>query len=101
MAEYLAIASQLPQLLFEKKCDDDLTDRLNYRYTVAILLVFCVIVISRQSGSEVFLLSVSLKQIFLKINKFFIQIKRVILIVGYRHILLVSLTHISINKYVK
>jgi hypothetical protein len=55
MAEYLAIASQIPQLIFENRCDDDLTDRLNYRYTVAILLVFCVIVLSRQSGSEVYL----------------------------------------------
>ena len=36
------------------KSDDDFSDRLNYRYTVAILIFFSLILTTRQSlGSEV------------------------------------------------
>ena len=51
--DVLVIASRVPQILASTKCDDDFSDRLNYRYTVALLLLFSIIVISRQYGSAV------------------------------------------------
>ncbi len=34
--------------IFSHRNDDDFADRLNYRYTVAILIVFAIIVTNRQ-----------------------------------------------------
>jgi hypothetical protein len=47
------IASRVPQVLISTKNDDDFSDRLNYRYTVALLLLFSVVVVTRQYGSAV------------------------------------------------
>lgn len=35
------------------KADDDFSDRLNYRYTVALLILSALILSTRQYGSEV------------------------------------------------
>ena len=51
--DVLFIASRVPQVLISSKNDDDFSDRLNYRYTVALLLLFSVVVVTRQYGNAV------------------------------------------------
>ena len=51
--DVLFIASRVPQVLVSGKNDDDFSDRLNYRYTVALLLLFSVVVVTKQYGSAV------------------------------------------------
>jgi hypothetical protein len=51
--DVLALANRLPSIIFGSKSDDDFSDRLNYRYTVALLVIFSVIITTRQFGSEV------------------------------------------------
>lgn len=46
--DVVAIASRVPALIFSSKSDDDFSDRLNYRYTVALLVLFAVVVGTRQ-----------------------------------------------------
>ncbi len=51
--DVVALASRIPNIIFGSKSDDDFSDRLNYRYTVAILILFSIIITTRQFGSEV------------------------------------------------
>jgi|LakMenEpi03Aug12_release.lakeMendotaPanAssembly.Ray.scaffolds.fasta_scaffold6514009_1 hypothetical protein len=51
--DVIALANRIPTMIFGSKSDDDLSDRVNYRYTVALLLLFAVIITTRQFGSEV------------------------------------------------
>ena len=51
--DILKISSRLNQNVFGEKTDDDFSDRLNYRYTVALLVFFSVILTTRQYSSEV------------------------------------------------
>lgn len=51
--DVISLASRLQSSVFGSKSDDDFSDRLNYRYTVAVLLLFTIIVTTRQYGSEV------------------------------------------------
>ena len=43
----------LPSLIFTTPSDDDISDRLNYMYTVVLLLVFAIILTTRSYGQEV------------------------------------------------
>jgi len=43
-----ALIRRLPEIITYRKADDDLFDRLNYSHTVAILIVFAIIVTNRQ-----------------------------------------------------
>ena len=51
--DVLGLTTKLPILLFGSNSDDDFSDRLNYRYTVALLLLFAVILTTRQYASDV------------------------------------------------
>lgn len=51
--DVLGLASRIPTMVFGAKSDDDFSDRLNYRYTVALLIFFSIILTTRQYGSEV------------------------------------------------
>ena len=51
--DVVKLSSSLTQNVFGAKTDDDFSDRLNYRYTVAVLLLFSVILTTRQYSSEV------------------------------------------------
>ena len=43
--DILALASRLPLLIFgPERNDNDFADRLNHKYTVAILVIFAIIV---------------------------------------------------------
>lgn len=53
--EVISIANRVQALLFQPNLDDDFADRLNYRYTAAILVLFATIVFTRQFGAEVLL----------------------------------------------
>lgn len=55
------------QNVFLIRNDDDLADRLNYRYTVAILIAFAVIVTNRQFSETGFFL---FNQFFFLSNRF-------------------------------
>ena len=46
--DILFIIRRLPEIVSYNKFDDDLFDRLNYSHTVAILLVFAIVVTNRQ-----------------------------------------------------
>ena len=52
--DVIALANRIPSMIFGSNSDDDFSDRLNYRYTVALLLLFAVIITTRQFGSEVY-----------------------------------------------
>jgi hypothetical protein len=58
------IANHLGRLI-NSKSDDDLSDRLNYRYTPALLVLFSVVIITRQFGSGVGSCLIFIKQITL------------------------------------
>ena len=47
------LSSMVSSTLFETKSDDDFSDRLNYKYTVGVLILFSIIITTRQYGSEV------------------------------------------------
>ena len=51
--DVLTLANRLPSVIFGSSSDDDFSDRLNYRYTVAILVLFSIILTSRLYSSEV------------------------------------------------
>lgn len=57
--DVLKIANRLPNLVFDTKSDDDFSDRLNYKYTVALLVLFSIILTTRQYGSEVDMITVN------------------------------------------
>ncbi|CAF3819628.1 unnamed protein product [Rotaria magnacalcarata] len=46
--DLLGLIRRLPEIIAYNKFDDDLSDRLNYSHTVAILIVFAIIVTNRQ-----------------------------------------------------
>ncbi|CAF3749702.1 unnamed protein product [Rotaria socialis] len=46
--DLLGLIRRLPEIVVYNKFDDDLCDRLNYSHTVAILIVFAIIVTNRQ-----------------------------------------------------
>ncbi|CAF1243111.1 unnamed protein product [Adineta steineri] len=46
--DILCLIRRLPEIVAYNKFDDDLFDRLNYSHTVAILIVFAIIVTNRQ-----------------------------------------------------
>ena len=51
--DILALASRLPLLIFgPERNDNDFADRLNHKYTVAILVIFAIIVTNRQFGQK-------------------------------------------------
>ena len=51
--DVLTIANRLTTSVFGTKSDDDFSDRLNYRYTVGLLILFSIIISGRLYGSEV------------------------------------------------
>ncbi len=51
--DVLALVNRLSTSIFGGKSDDDFSDRLNYRYTVGLLILFSIILTTRQFGSEV------------------------------------------------
>ncbi len=51
--DILKLTSGLSNDVFGAKSDDDFSDRLNYRYTVALLMFFTLILTTRQYSSEV------------------------------------------------
>lgn len=51
--DILRLSSGFKDTVFGSQCDDDFSDRLNYRYTVALLTFFSVILTTRQYSSEV------------------------------------------------
>ncbi|KAI0979669.1 hypothetical protein GJ496_011242 [Pomphorhynchus laevis] len=51
--DIIGAITRLPALIFGvERHDDDFTDRLSYKYTVAILVVFAIIVTNRQFGTK-------------------------------------------------
>ena len=51
--DVLSLSSGATSLLIRGNSDDEFADRLNYRYTVGLLLFFTLIVSTKQSSSEV------------------------------------------------
>ncbi len=51
--DVLSLASRLQSSVFGSRSDDDFSDRLNYRYTVGLLLLGSIIITTRMYGSEV------------------------------------------------
>lgn len=51
--DIISLSSRLPQMVLGSKSDDDFSDRLNYKYTVGLLILFSVIIQARLFGSEV------------------------------------------------
>jgi hypothetical protein len=50
--DIIKLASKIKSM-YTKNTNDDFSDRLNYRYTVGILILFSIILTTRQYGSEV------------------------------------------------
>ena len=52
--DILALVSRVPFLVFGSvdRNDDDFADRMNYKYTVAVLVIFAIIVTNRQFGQK-------------------------------------------------
>ncbi|KAL7675036.1 hypothetical protein ACOME3_001304 [Neoechinorhynchus agilis] len=51
--DILGAVTRLPALVFGvERYDDDFADRLSYKYTVAILVIFAIIVTNRQFGTK-------------------------------------------------
>ncbi|CAF0715290.1 unnamed protein product [Brachionus calyciflorus] len=51
--DVLTLANRVNGAIFGVSSDDDFSDRLNYRYTVGLLVLFSIILTSRQYSSEV------------------------------------------------
>ena len=49
----LNLAKHFSATIFGTKSDDDFSDRLNHRYTVALLILLSIVTTTRQFGSEV------------------------------------------------
>jgi hypothetical protein len=65
MYDLIELTDRLPSWVFSPKTDDDFTDRLNYRYTVGMLILFSMIILTRQYGSDASFLFHSFRFIFL------------------------------------
>ncbi len=50
--DIIKLASKIKSM-YTKNTNDDFSNRLNYRYTVGILILFSIILTTRQYGSEV------------------------------------------------
>lgn len=51
--DILSVVTRVPLLVFGvERHDDDFADRINYKYTVAILVIFAIIVTNRQFGTK-------------------------------------------------
>lgn len=46
----IELANRAQLLLLAPRLDDDFSDRLNYRFTVGLLIFFAIIIITKQSG---------------------------------------------------
>jgi hypothetical protein len=53
MLNVIELTGQIQFMLFAQKNDDDFSDRLNYRYTVGLLILFCIVILTRQYGADV------------------------------------------------
>lgn len=51
--DIIGFVTRVPLLIFgAERNDDDFADRMNYKYTVAILVIFAIIVTNRQFGQK-------------------------------------------------
>jgi hypothetical protein len=51
--DILSVVTRVPILFFGvERNDDDFADRINYKYTVAVLVIFAIIVTNRQFGTK-------------------------------------------------
>lgn len=51
--DILSVVTRVPILFFGvERNDDDFADRINYKYTVAVLIIFAIIVTNRQFGTK-------------------------------------------------
>ena len=51
--DILSVVTRVPLLVFGvERHDDDFADRINYKYTVAVLVIFAIIVTNRQFGTK-------------------------------------------------
>ena len=51
--DILSMVTRVPILVFGvERNDDDFADRINYKYTVAVLVIFAIIVTNRQFGTK-------------------------------------------------
>jgi len=51
--DILSVVTRVPILFFGvERHDDDFADRINYKYTVAVLVIFAIIVTNRQFGTK-------------------------------------------------
>ncbi len=51
--DILSVVTRVPILVFGvERYDDDFADRINYKYTVAVLVIFAIIVTNRQFGTK-------------------------------------------------
>ncbi|CAF0804780.1 unnamed protein product [Brachionus calyciflorus] len=51
--DILSVVTRFPILVFGvERHDDDFADRINYKYTVAVLVIFAIIVTNRQFGTK-------------------------------------------------
>jgi hypothetical protein len=72
--DIIGMVTRLPTLVFgASRCDDSFADRLSYKYTVLVLVLFAIIVTNKQFGT---------KHIQCKREKFFILIF-VLIIIGW------------------
>jgi hypothetical protein len=51
--DIVGIVTRLPTLVFgASRCDDSFADRLSYKYTVLMLVLFAIIVTNKQFGTK-------------------------------------------------
>lgn len=51
--DVFGLVNRAHSVIFAPRTDDDFIDRVNYRYTVGLLVLFAVIIITKQSSNEV------------------------------------------------
>ena len=51
--DIIGIVTRLPSLVFgASRCDDSFADRVSYKYTVLMLVLFAIIVTNKQFGTK-------------------------------------------------
>ena len=51
--DIVGIVTRLPSLIFgASRCDDSFADRLSYKYTVLMLVLFAIVVTNKQFGTK-------------------------------------------------
>lgn len=51
--DVIGLVTRLPTLIFgASPCDDSFADRLSYKYTVVMLVLFAIVVTSKQFGTK-------------------------------------------------